>query len=827
MLLVAALALFTGGRRDPRALVFGLWFLLAASIFADTLTGLLALSVTHREAGFLLALLLRTQVDAFLPFVLWAFVSDFPQVRTFRTSRTLRFFRSVSLGVGLVFVGINLALFIRPGLASWEPLSLLDRTRPDGLYSPILMGLSLIALGHSLWRARRAPLPERRRVRLLLFGIALGIVPITFVVTAQGLIPSLYEWSINSPSAWTLQLIVYLPLLAMPLVAAYAVYTRGALDVRLVVRAALRYALARHSVAVLAGLPFLGFGILLYRNREARLAELVGSGASLPLLAAAALGLVAMRARVPILEAVDRRFFRERYDARQILGRLIQASHRTSSLPELSNRLEREIEQALHIRSFALLVLDAERRQFTGVSNAVRSLPLSAEVVRRVEGADEALPIDLEGRRPHPTGLPETDRDWLLDSGAALLVPVRAREAGLLAIFCLGARRGELPFTREDASLLSDIGSAVGVALENQLLRSHSGHSEPSSLIDWTGSGGADGAAHECRECGRVVWAAEPRCDRCNGEVREAAVPRLLGNKFRIEERIGQGGMGVVYRATDLALDRAVAVKALPKVATRYAARLREEARSMAAVSHPHLAPIYGAESWNGQPLLIVEYLPGGTLADRLRDGPLTVESALSISSALAAGVEVLHAKGILHRDIKPSNVGLTATGEPKLLDFGLARLTEAGRMIDPSEVSFGGAAVAVGQETAVSDDSVGDETSTRSGVVGTTLYLSPEALSGARPDPQFDLWGISVLLYEALTGRHPFWHGSLAGAMARILSVEPRDLREDLPTCPDSLVGLMDRCFHADPGRRPRSASELKRLLEAAADQRAAPARR
>ena len=820
VLLLAALALFTGGRRDRRALVFGVWFLLAAAPFADTLAGLLAESVTNLEARYLLALLLRIQVDAFLPFALWVFVSEFPRVRTFRTSRTLRLFRGLSLGVGVVLAAINLALFLLPALDSWTPLTLLDRTRPDGLYSPILMALSLGALGHSLWRARRAPLAERRRVRLLLFGIALGIVPITLVVTAQGLIPSLYQWSISSPSAWVLQLIVYPPLLAMPLVAAYAVYSRGALDVRLVVRAALRYALARHSVAVLAAFPFIGFGILLYRNREAQIGDLIGSGASAPLLAAAVLGLVAMKVRVPILEAVDRRFFRERYDARQILGRLIQASHRTSSLAELSNRLEREIEQALHIRSFALLVLDPERRQFTAIQNTVRSLPLSAELVQLVERGDQALPIDLEGRRPHPAGLPETDRDWLLDSGAALLVPVRAREAGLLAIFCLGSRLGDLPFTREDASLLSDIGSAVGVTLENQILRFHSGQSEPSSLIEWTGSGGADGAAHECRDCGRVVWATESRCDRCDGEVREAAVPRLLGNKFRIEERIGQGGMGVVYRATDLALDRSVAVKALPKVATRYAARLRQEARAMAAVSHPSLAPIYGAESWNGQPLLIVEYLPGGTLADRLREGPLTVESALSITSALAEGVVVLHAQGILHRDIKPSNVGLTATGEPKLLDFGLARLSETSHMSDPYAASFGGPAVAI------EDDAAIDATSTRSGVVGTTLYLSPEALSGARPDPRFDVWGLSVLLYEGLTGRNPFWHGSLAGAMARILSVEPRELQEELPGCPASLAALMSRCLHADPGQRPGSASELRQLLGAVAEEQVTTAR-
>jgi hypothetical protein len=803
----AALLLFTGGRRDRRAILFGAWFLLAASSFAETLIAFVPGQAL--VAAFPVQLLRRLQVDAFLPFVLWLFVADFPRVRSFRESGTSVVFQRTSLAVGGALLLVNVALFARPQAETWPLIGLLDRTRSDGLYHPLLLVLSLAALVYSLARTTKAEPAERRRVRLLLFGVALGVLPITLVLTLQSLSPAFWEWSLSSPRAWVLQPLVYGPLLAIPLISAYAVYTRGALDVRLVIRAALRYAFARYTVATLAVVPFGALVALLYQNREARLIDLLTGGASAPLIAVAAFGLIGLRARVPILDSLDRRFFRERYDARRILSNLIQASRRTGSLAEMADLLASEVDQALHVHSFSFLALDPKRNQFKGVSGAVRSLPLRASIVEMVGDSEAGVRIDLEGRTPQPADLSEVERDWLLDSGAALLVPVRGTEGSLLGIFCLGARRGDLPFTREDTALLSDIGQAVGVNLENHLLRSSASHSEPSRHIDWVGVDGADDSAQECRECGRVVRATESACTRCGGDLIDAAVPLLLGNKFRLEERIGQGGMGVVYRATDLALDRSVAVKALPKVATRYAARLRQEARAMAAVSHPNLAPIFGAESWNGQPLLIVEHLAGGTLADRLRNGPLEPTTAISIASALAKGVEVLHAHGILHRDIKPSNVGLTADGQPKLLDFGLARLAETGRIPDPGGLSFGGAQGGVAES--VSDAAQ----SARSGVVGTTLYMSPEALLGESPNPGFDLWSLSVLTYEILTGHNPFWGGSLQGAMARILSAKPRNIGDDLPECPAAMRAFMDRCLHPDPGERPGSAAGMKKMLD------------
>jgi serine/threonine-protein kinase len=162
----------------------------------------------------------------------------------------------------------------------------------------------------------------------------------------------------------------------------------------------------------------------------------------------------------------------------------------------------------------------------------------------------------------------------------------------------------------------------------------------------------------------------------------------VLAGKFEVEQQIGAGGMGVVYRGRDLTLNRPVAMKVLPRVGASAATRLRREARAMAALQHAHLAVIHAMESWRGAPVLVLEYLAGGTLADRIQHGPLPVSDVLSIFIATTDVVRHIHDAGYLHRDIKPSNLGFTLHGAPKLLDFGLAQMI--------ADVSEGPAAASV-----------------------------------------------------------------------------------------------------------------------------------
>jgi serine/threonine protein kinase len=179
--------------------------------------------------------------------------------------------------------------------------------------------------------------------------------------------------------------------------------------------------------------------------------------------------------------------------------------------------------------------------------------------------------------------------------------------------------------------------------------------------------------------------------------------------------------MGVVYLATDLVLGRRVALKTLPRVSDSLAERLEREARAMATVLHPNLALIYGAEQWRGSPVLIVEYLEGGTVLDSLRRGPFTLRETLGLGILIADVLDRLHGAGILHRDVKPSNIGYTLSGVPKLLDLGLAAAF-APHYAENGPSSRRAIVSSLQGEYAVTSDSR---------QLGTLRYMAPEALEG------------------------------------------------------------------------------------------------
>jgi serine/threonine protein kinase len=278
----------------------------------------------------------------------------------------------------------------------------------------------------------------------------------------------------------------------------------------------------------------------------------------------------------------------------------------------------------------------------------------------------------------------------------------------------------------------------------------------------------------------------------------------MTAGKFQLERQIGSGGMGVVYLATDLTLGRRVALKTLPRVSDSLAVRLQREARAMARVRHPNLALIYGAEQWRGSPVLIVEYLEGGTVLDGLRRGPFSVDEALGLGIVIADVLDRLHSAGVLHRDVKPSNIGYTLAGEPKLLDLGLAAAFAPHDDGEPSaEVRV---VASLHGDYAVASDSR---------QLGTLRYMSPEALAGQAPKPSFDLWALCLVLYEVIAGRYPF--AALEGddLVAALRRAEFPDVREARPDCPPAIAAFFRQALAADSSRRPRTAADLRIALQ------------
>jgi eukaryotic-like serine/threonine-protein kinase len=280
---------------------------------------------------------------------------------------------------------------------------------------------------------------------------------------------------------------------------------------------------------------------------------------------------------------------------------------------------------------------------------------------------------------------------------------------------------------------------------------------------------------------------------------------------YEILSPLGAGGMGEVWKARDTRLKREVAIKVLPESLSRdpeILARFDREARLLASLNHPNIAAIYGLEESSGTPCLVLELVPGETLADRLASGALPVEEALRICRQIAEALEAAHGKGIVHRDLKPANVKVTPDGRVKVLDFGLAR--SAG---EPDARLSGFATVLEGE--------------TREGtILGTPFYMSPEQARGKPVDKRADLWSFGCVIYETLTGRRAFEGDTASDAIVGILSREPEWDRLPSET-PEAILKLLRRCLEKDAARRQRDAGDAGLEIDAAlADlSRSAPA--
>jgi serine/threonine protein kinase/tetratricopeptide (TPR) repeat protein len=282
---------------------------------------------------------------------------------------------------------------------------------------------------------------------------------------------------------------------------------------------------------------------------------------------------------------------------------------------------------------------------------------------------------------------------------------------------------------------------------------------------------------------------------------------------YRIEEKIGEGGMGVVYRAHDLHLTgREVALKVLPPHLLGDQAeiqRFRKGAIALAQLRNRRIAEIYDLDSDEGEVFLIMEYVPGETLSERLRRGSLTEREVLMLGIQLAEGVAAAHERGVLHRDLKPANVRLTPNGDLKILDFGLAKLLPAPGM-DPA---------------ASSGSTVSEQ------VVGTVPYMAPEALRGDRPDFRSDVYSVGVMLYEMASGRRPFQGISHPALIANILTQDPPPPSRFKPQISPEFEAVLLKAIEKDPNRRHQSAgdllADLRRLVDPSGSQKVARRRR
>jgi eukaryotic-like serine/threonine-protein kinase len=277
--------------------------------------------------------------------------------------------------------------------------------------------------------------------------------------------------------------------------------------------------------------------------------------------------------------------------------------------------------------------------------------------------------------------------------------------------------------------------------------------------------------------------------------VSSAGEPRTLAGRYRLDEVIGRGGMSTVYRGIDLELDRVVAVKValdpLVEQSPIYLARFTREAHAAAAIGHPGVVTVYDAGADGPTRFIVMEFVPGRSLADILRDEhPLEPYRAANIAAQVADALSAAHAAGIVHRDVKPGNIMVTPDGSVKVLDFGIARALDSHTLTQTATV------------------------------LGTSAYMSPEQAMGQPVDARSDIYSLGCVLYEMLTGEPPFIADVSAAVLHQHVRVEPKPARERNAAIPPALNDLVMQMLAKSPGDRPQTAAEVRdRLRQALAD--------
>ena len=279
---------------------------------------------------------------------------------------------------------------------------------------------------------------------------------------------------------------------------------------------------------------------------------------------------------------------------------------------------------------------------------------------------------------------------------------------------------------------------------------------------------------------------------------RDQPIPNQQVGHYQILSRLGEGGMGVVYRAKDTRLGRTIALKFLNSTLTKNPEALERfqlEARATSALDHPNICSVYDIGEHEGQPFIAMQYLVGQTLMQKLAHGPVTTEELIDFGTQIAGAFVAAHAKGIIHRDIKPANVFLTESGAIKILDFGLAKLIQA-----PEQF-----------RSAASTEQPPDPHLTSPGIaIGTLAYMSPEQALGKELDTRTDLFSLGVLLYQMATGSLPFRGETFAALSDEILHRTPPSPLRTNPDLPIGLEHIIDKALEKDKELRYQSASEI-----------------
>jgi tRNA A-37 threonylcarbamoyl transferase component Bud32 len=678
------------------------------------------------------------------------------------------------------------------GLTIYDPDHLTALTPPwvllvFGVQSLAYLAAVLVVLPLSYWKLETVT--DRRRFRVLVFGALVAMVfylPRVIGTSLIHLSPAFYQF-FDSPYVY---MACTVGMLIFPMSFAYAILKQRLFDVRVIIRRGVQYALARK---VLLAIPVLAIGLLVgtlvAQGRQPLFSVLKMHAGSY--VAIAALAALASTQRQKWLSALDRKFFRDKYDAQQLFREIVEDIRRAESVEEVAPQVVGRIAEALHAQGCGLLVRKPGENAYRIVAAAPpgslsTDLPATNKLIPLVRMLECPVPITQAGTGWLGQQLPQVDKEFLQKARIELLVPVALKEGSTEALLVLGGKLSEEPYSTEDTALLENVAGAL-------------------ALLLMRGSAIQPGRSfEECLACGRCYDTGTTRCGKEGTALTLVATPRMLAGRYRLDQRLGQGGMGKVYRATDMSLNREVAVKMIRDefFADRKAIeKFRQESQLTGSLAHPNVVTVYDFGVEAGQRVfLVMELLQGITLRQELQTKRrLDAARALELFEGICAGVGAAHARGLIHRDLKPENIFLSRKDVAevvKITDFGIAKTLP--RSVDETRDTITGV------------------------VVGTMKYMSPEQLRGRLASPRWDLWALAVIAYEALCGCAPFVGEDSVMLQAAIMGVNFPPVTELLPEAPLRWQEFFESAFAHDEDERAESVAvfwdQLRQCLEGSA---------
>ncbi|MBA2502456.1 MAG: protein kinase [Pyrinomonadaceae bacterium] len=655
---------------------------------------------------------------------------------------------------------------------------------------------ALLAL---MFSYRRASQLSKRKLRLVLVGSFLAYGPLIVWLLTLAFVPSARTGSVQIVG-WAIINIVQL---AVPFSFAYAIVRHQVIPVNLIIRRGLQYLFAKNALRALVLLPFVGILLTIILNPNRTLADILFRNSILFYALALVAVLFGLVFRRRLSGWVDRRFFREAYNQEKILHNLLDNVKNLDSIPEMSRRVTEEVERALHPTRSYLFYRAGEKREMSltftsGGTSQELHIPEEFRLLRFMEDAGAAIEFPF----PPKNNLPQSEKIWLEQLDARLVVPMCGTDGRLAGLFLLGDKKSEVPYTGTDRALLESLAGQIALVYENVRLKERVAQDrklkhEVLARIE----GRNINLLKECPACGACYDSGAVVCEKDKIELTlTLPVERTINERYRLDQLIGRGGMGAVYEAQDIRLNRPVAVKILSGSMFGNEAALRRferESQMAARLNHPNIVTVhdYGALETEGA-FLVMELARGETLGARLkRERAIQPQIAAEWFRQITEGVKVAHNSSIVHRDLKPDNI-LISTEENKdtvikILDFGLAKIAQAS------------ITEAVNSSTPVTTPGM---------VMGTFGYMSPEQLAGGEVDHRSDLFSIGVIVVEVLTGQRPFNGQTFHELLTNILQ-QPFHLQSDSPGA-ERLERVLQRCLAKNRSERYATIEEMQRDL-------------